>query len=143
MINNEFLLINKNIVPSVFNNVIAVKQLLLSDKNISVSEAVKKVGVSRSAYYKYKDNVFIYTGNNDKNTVNVLAILKDRAGAFSDVTSLLYKMGANILTVNQSMPVDGTASVSITLRTDTATVDINKTLERLSRLPVVISVKTV
>lgn len=143
LINNEFLLINRNAVPSVFNDVIAVKQLLLSNKAKSVSEAVKQVGISRSAYYKYKDSVFVYNGNDEKNIITIYAVLKDTAGAFSQVASLLYSNGANILTLNQSLPIDGTANVNITFRTDSVSIDIDQILEQIKKLPITISAKIV
>lgn len=143
LINNEFLLINRNVAPSVFNDVIAVKQMLLSNKVKSVSEAVKQVGISRSAYYKYKDNVFVYNGNDDNNIASVYAVLKDQAGAFSQITSLLYKIGANILTLNQSLPVDGTASVHITFRTDSVNMDTDKILDQIKKLPITVSAKMI
>ncbi len=143
LINNEFLLINRNVAPSVFNDVIAVKQILLSNKAKSVSDAVKLVGISRSAYYKYKDSVFVYNGNDEKNIVTIHAVLKDTAGAFSQIASLLYKIGANILTLNQSLPIDGTASVNITFRTDSVNIDTDKILEQIKKLPITISAKIV
>lgn len=143
LINNEFLLINRNVAPSVFNDVIAVKQILLSNKAKSVSDAVKQVGISRSAYYKYKDSVFVYNGNDEKNIVTIYAVLKDTAGAFSQIASLLYKIGANILTLNQSLPIDGTASVNITFRTDSVNIDTEKILHQIKKLPITISAKIV
>lgn len=111
----NYLLIDSSVLPDVFRKVIYAKGLLLSGEAASVSSAVRMAGISRSAYYKYKDKVFEYSENSE-DTLTLSAKLADNAGVLSAVMSCLYLAGANILSVNQSVPVNGSASVTITVR---------------------------
>ena len=82
----------------------------------SFASACKRIGISRSAYYKYKDCVFSYEELFTRKIVNIYLLLSDRPGVLSSVLVYLHSLKANILTVNQSIPVDGAAAVNISLR---------------------------
>lgn len=142
MESENYLLVNSKILPPVFQNVILAKELLASGKATSASQAAKMAGISRSAFYKYKDFVFKYSDNNG-NTVNLSALLSDKAGVFSALTTVLYNYGANIITVNQGIPVDGTANVSLTIKTDSITKPLNDLLNELLKVDGVISIKEI
>ncbi len=142
-IENEcFYLVNSKILPDVVKGVLYAKELLASGKATNTSQAVKMADVSRSAFYKYKDYVFRYD-NKDKNTLNLSAVLSDRAGVFSALTTSLYESGANIITVNQGLPVDGAATASLTVRTDSIKITVNALLNKLKSVDGVISVKVI
>ena len=111
----KFYLVDSSILPEVYSKVIKAKNLLLSGEVSSVSAAVKMAGISRSAYYKYKDSIFEYNAQGEE-TVAISAKLEDNAGVLSSVLSELYLFGANILSVNQSAPINSVANVSITVR---------------------------
>ena len=104
---DRYLLINPRVLPPVFENVIRAKELLSLGKATSAAQAAKMAGISRSAFYKYKDFVFKYSAGN-VSTINLSAVLSDRAGVFSALTAALYKCGANIITLNQGLPENGT-----------------------------------
>ena len=110
-----YLLVNSKVLPSVFKSVIKAKELLASGEASSTSGAVKAAGLSRSAFYKYKDCVFRYEPA-DPHEITLNAVLSDRTGVLSAMTGALSGLGANILTVNQSAPKSGLASVSIKIR---------------------------
>ena len=112
---SKYYLIDSSILPEVYTKVIKAKNLLLSEEVSSVSAAVKVAGISRSAYYKYKDKIFEYSAQGEE-TATINARLEDNAGVLSSVVSELYLAGANILSVNQSNPVNSVANVSITVR---------------------------
>lgn len=139
---SEYYLVDKKVLPSVFEGVIQAKELLANGLAANASQASKAAGISRSAFYKYKDYVFKYT-ESQANTVNLSAVLNDKAGVFSALTALLYKYGANIITVNQSMPVDGSAVVSITVRTDKLSVKIDTLLKKLREIDGVVSINSI
>lgn len=139
---SEYYLVDKKVLPSVFEGVIQAKELLANGLAANASQASKAAGISRSAFYKYKDYVFKYT-ESQANTVNLSAVLNDKAGVFSALTALLYKYGANIITVNQSMPVDGSAVVSITVRTDKLSVKIDTLLKNLREIDGVVSINSI
>ena len=110
----KYYLVNSTILPAVYSRVIEAKGYLASGEAASASQAAKMAGISRSAYYKYKDAIFEYNGENGDDTATISAKLKDNAGVLSSLMSELYKAGANVLSVNQSMPVNSAADVSVT-----------------------------
>ncbi|MGN1420784.1 MAG: ACT domain-containing protein [Eubacterium sp.] len=112
----KYYLVNSNILPEVFPKVIKAKNLLVSGEATSVSQAVRMAGISRSAYYKYKDAIFEYNTQESDETATINAKLKDNAGVLSALMSEIYKAGANVLSVNQSVPVNSVADVSVTVR---------------------------
>lgn len=111
----NYMLIDSSILPDVYLKVIKAKNLLASGEAISTSQAAKMAGISRSAYYKYKDKVFEYSEQGE-DTMTVNAKLIDNAGVLSSVMTELYQNGANVLSVNQSVPVNSVADVTITVR---------------------------
>ena len=134
-----YMLISSKVLPEVFKGVIAAKELLETGAEPNTSKAVKAAGISRSAFYKYKDYVFKYE-TDDRHKVTLGAVLKDRAGVFSAMTAELYRHGANIITVNQSAPKGGTAAVSITIRTDNTKISVSELVERLKTVEGIVSI---
>lgn len=142
MENDFYMLISSKVLPPVFKSVIKAKQLLSSGQAANASKAAKQAGISRSAFYKYKDYVFKYETDN-KNETTLNAVLNDRAGVLSAMTSALYSYGANIITVNQSAPNGGTASVSITIRTDESNMSVSDLVKHLKSVDGIVSIKSV
>ena len=112
----NFYLINASIVPDIYKKVIKAKSLLASGEAKSASQAAKMADISRSAYYKYKDAIFEYNGDARNHTATINAKLMDNAGVLSSLMAELYKAGANVLSVNQSVPIHSVADVSVTVR---------------------------
>ena len=135
----SYLLIDADILPPVFAGVIRAKELL-ADGKLSTAQAVKEAGISRSAFYKYKDFVFKYSGSGD--TLSLNAQLSDRAGVFSSLTAVLYGCGANIVTVSQGLPENGKANVSLTLSIGSE-MSAEELINRLLETDGVISIKVI
>lgn len=112
----NYYLVNSNILPSVYSKVIEAKNYLASGEAETASQAVKMAGISRSAYYKYKDSIFEYNTDSNDETVTINAKLKDNAGILSALMNELYVSGANVLSVSQSVPVNSVADISVTVR---------------------------
>ncbi len=122
----KYLLVDMSILPEIYVKVVEANGYLQSGEATSASQAAKMAGISRSAYYKYKDKIFEYNEQGDDVTA-INAKLIDNAGVLSSVMNELYLAGANILAVNQSIPVNNIADVSITVRlsqTDVSTEDL-------------------
>ena len=113
--NSQFIVVNASVLPEIFVKVLEVKKLLASREEKSSASACKRVGISRSAYYKYRDCVFSYE-RLTQNVITISAVLRDEEGVLSNVLSKLYSLNVNILTLNQSVPVDGVATVTVSLR---------------------------
>lgn len=110
----NYLLVDMSVLPEVYVKVIEAKGYLQSGEAANASQAAKMAGISRSSYYKYKDKIFEYSEQGDDVTT-INAKLQDNAGVLSSVMNELYLAGANILAVNQSIPVNNIADVSITV----------------------------
>lgn len=136
----KYYLVNSTILPAIYSRVIEAKGYLASGEAASASQAAKMAGISRSAYYKYKDAIFEYNGENGDDTATISAKLKDNAGVLSSLMSELYKAGANVLSVNQSMPVNSAADVSVTVRITEMTVSLSQLVDNIGRLEGVNSV---
>ena len=136
----NFYLINSNIMPDIYKKVIKAKSLLASGEAKNVAQASKMAGVSRSAYYKYKDVIFEYHGDDSSDTATINAKLKDNAGVLSSLMNELYKAGANVLSVNQSVPIHSVADVSVTVRIAEMTISKDELLKLIKEIDGVNSV---
>ena len=113
--NKEFYIVDKRILPKSIQNVIKVNNLILKTK-MSKYSAIKKVGISRSTYYKYKDFIKpFYEGGEDR-IYSLHLSLKDRVGILSDVLDVIAREKISILTVVQNMAVDGVAKSTILIK---------------------------
>ncbi len=112
----QLIVVDASVLPDVIGKVLEVKKLLANKEEKSSAAACKRVGISRSAYYKYKDCVFTYEDKLTQRIINLHAVLRDEAGVLSSVLSTLYDLDANILTVNQNIPIDGVAGVTFSVR---------------------------
>ena len=142
MQNSEFVLVSKKALPPVFAGVLLAKQLLAEGKAANATQAIREAGISRSAFYKYRDCVFPGSAENESN-INLSVSLSDKAGVFSAMTTVLYENGANLVTVNQGKPVDGIAAVSLTIDARHMRISADNMLELLKKTDGVISVRTV
>ncbi len=142
MQNSEFVLVSKKALPPVFAGVLLAKQLLAEGKAANATQAIREAGISRSAFYKYRDCVFPGSAENESN-INLSVSLSDKAGVFSAMTTVLYENGANLVTVNQGKPVDGIAAVSLTIDAGHMRISADRMLELLRQTDGVISVRTV
>jgi chorismate mutase len=139
----RLVVVDSSVLPDVFDKVIAVKKLIASGDEKSSASACKRVGISRSAYDKYKDYVFSYEEKLTQRIISIYTILRDEPGVLAGFISNLHSLNANILTVNQSIPVDSVASVTISLRLNEDTQDIMMIKEILSKLQGVVDLKII
>ena len=138
---SQYLLVDAKVLPEAFMKVVRAKQLLAQGKVKSLSEATKAVKISRSAFYKYKDCVFTYQNTNAKQIATLSAELVDEPGVLSDMLAALFKNGANILTINQNIPVDSVAPVSISMRIEALRVSTETLAEDLRKLDGVVNLR--
>ncbi len=113
-----FLLVDQEALPPVFAKVIEAKEYLRNSQASSTTEAARMAGISRSVFYKYKDAVYPYQEKNTDSIITVQVVLLDKPGVLMALISQFYRVGANILTINQNIPVNGKALVSISARID-------------------------
>ena len=94
----NFLLVDAKVLPDVFLKVVDAKMLLAQGKAKSSSQAAQMAGISRSAFYKYKDAIYLYDERMSENITTLYLTLEDRPGVLSLLLSELYRAGANIIT---------------------------------------------
>ena len=119
-------------VPDVFSKVLEVKKLLALYSKMSVNEAVSKIGISRSAYYKYKDSVFPFYEMSAGRIITMLFAVQDVPGILSEILSKISASNANILTIHQNLPINSIADITITLELTESTSDINMILDSIA-----------
>lgn len=140
---SQLILVHSNVIPTVFLKVLEAKKLLSKGMAKNSSEACKIVDVSRSAFYKYKDSVFFYSEKYGDKTITLYLKLSDEPGVLSSVLSVLYKNNANVLTVNQNVPIDGVADATITTRICENKTDMNKMRVDLEELDGIVEFKRI
>lgn len=128
-------------MPEIFTKVLEAKKMLACGEEKSSASVCKKIGISRSAFYKYKDFVFAYNEKMTQKIISLYIILKDEPGVLANVLTRLHARGANILTVNQNIPIDGVASVTVTVRLDGDTIESFDTTALFSNLYGVVEVR--
>ena len=105
-----------SVLPPVYHKILQVKELLESGQAETVNEAANMADVSRSAYYKYKDYVFPF--NQMQGILTLLIAVIDIKGVLSDMLTFMSDAGCNILTINQNVPVNGVANITVTVQTE-------------------------
>ena len=130
----EYYLVDKKVLPEVFVKVMEVKQRLNTGESISVNEAVRKTGLSRSAYYKYKDSVLpFYEATNGKK-LTLLITVENFQGILSSVLNVVATSKSNILTINQNIPINGLADISISLETESMFGSVEDIINDIKRI---------
>lgn len=126
----KFYIVDSSILPEVLDKVIEARMLLLNGEVKQVSEAVKKVGISRGTYYKYKDYVFLPDKDLHARKAVISLMLHHDKGILSEVLQILSNVNANILTINQNIPIHNWASVVISFDIS----DMRNTIEELMEM---------
>lgn len=125
----NYYIIKRRALPEVFLKVVQAKNLLEKEKAITVQEAVDLVGISRSSFYKYKDTIFPFYESERGSVVTFAIKIDDEPGLLSSVIQRVADYRANILTINQSIPISGVANLTISIEILPSTGDIEEMLQ--------------
>ena len=128
---SEYYVVKQKAVPEVLLKVVEAKKLLESGKAATIPDAVEKVDISRSSFYKYKDDIFPFHDNTQGTTITLSLSIDDEPGLLSDLLKVIADFGANILTIHQSIPINGVASLSISVQVLSTTSDVSRMLEAM------------
>ena len=132
--NSDFYLVRKRAVPETLLKVVEVNRLLSAGKVKTIQEAVDRVGISRSSYYKFKNDIEEFHSSMAGMTLTLSMEISDETGILSDILREIADFGANILTIHQSIPIGGMASVSISMQVLKSSENVSGLLENLERL---------
>ena len=123
----KYYIVAADALPEIFVKVAEAKRMMQAGEADTVGEATRLAGISRSAFYKYKDAVQPFNDMKAEHIITFQAMLKDATGVLSRVLAVFAASGANILTINQSIPTNGCAAVTISAETS----EMAETLEQL------------
>ncbi|MCR5221334.1 MAG: ACT domain-containing protein [Lachnospiraceae bacterium] len=138
---NNYFIVRKKALPEVLLKVVEAKSLLESEQAITVQEATDRVGISRSSFYKYKDDIFRFHDNTQGKTITLTFSMDDKPGLLADLLRIIARYGANILTIHQSIPINEVASLSISVQVLPTTGDVAGMIDEMEQQPGVHHVK--
>ena len=127
----KYFVVKQKAIPEVLLKVVEAKRLLESEKVLTIQESVDAVGISRSSFYKYKDDIFPFHDNSQGTTITLTFQMDDEPGILSDVLKIIAEYRANILTIHQSIPINGIASLTLSIQVLQTTGDISRMIEQL------------
>ena len=127
----RYFVMKERAVPEVLLKVVEAKRLLETGKVHTVNEAADQAGISRSSFYKYKDDIFPFHENSRGTIITLTFQMEDEPGLLSDVLKIIAEFGANILTIHQSIPINGVASLSLSMQVLPTTGNVSDMLEDL------------
>lgn len=130
----KYLIVESSILPEVYEKVVEARNLLQEDEVKQISEAVKRVGISRGTYYKYKDYVFLPSQNFMGRKAVISFTLMHKKGILSEVLNELSSMNANILTINQNIPIHDRANVVISMDMSDMDIMMDQVIKQLANL---------
>lgn len=123
---SKYFVVKQKAVPEVLLKVVEAKKLLESERVITVQEATDRVGISRSSFYKYKDDIFPFYDNAKGKTITLVMQMDDEPGLLSDLLHIVAVYHANILTIHQSIPVNGVATLTLSVEVLESTGNVSR-----------------
>lgn len=127
----RYYIVRERAVPEVLLKVVEAKRLLEMDRGLSVHEAAEQVGISRSSFYKYQDDILPFHDETKGKTVTFVLQMQDEPGLLSNVLRTVAEFGANILTIHQSIPINGVASLTLSIAVPSTTGDVTAMIEKI------------
>lgn len=131
---SRYFVVKQKAVPEVLLKVVEAKKMLETERALTVQEAADKVGISRSSFYKYKDDIFPFYDNTKGKTITLVVQMDDVQGLLSDLLHVVADYKANILTIHQSIPVNGVATLTLSVEVREDTGNVSSMLEELEEL---------
>ena len=128
---SKYFVVKQKAVPEVLLKVVEAKRLLESSKAMTVQEAAEQVGISRSSFYKYKDDIFPFHDNSNGKSITFILQMDDEPGLLSLVLQTIAEYKANVLTIHQTIPINGVASLTLTVDLLPITKDVSSMIEQI------------
>lgn len=130
----KFYLVREDVLPEAMKKTLDAKELIERGKAESIWDAVQKVDLSRSAFYKYRDTVFPFHTIVKEQLVTLFFYLEDRSGTLSELLHVVASSGCNVLTIHQTIPLQGRANVTLSLNTGSMSMPIDELMTRLRQM---------
>lgn len=129
--NGKYYVVKQKALPEVLLKVVEAKKLLESERAVTVQEATEQVGLSRSSFYKYKDDIFPFHDNIRGKTITFVVQMDDEPGLLSGVLKQIADYNANILTIHQTIPINGIALLTLSIEILPDTMDVSEMLAEI------------
>lgn len=126
-----FYIIKDEILPEIVRKTVKAKELLKNGKVRTINEATEKVGMSRSAFYKYKDFIFPFYEASLGKIITIAMVLEHQPGVLSRILDEIARAHGNVLTINQNIPIQGLANVTISFETGDMVKNIEELIEEI------------
>ena len=139
----KYYIVAANALPEIFVKVAEAKRMMQTGEADTVGAATKQVGISRSAFYKYRDAVHPLYENTRGKTVTISMNLDHTRGLLSSVLNSIASEGASILTINQTIPINNIANVTVTIETNEMQGELGRLMTRIEGLAGVQSLRIV
>lgn len=132
--NSKYFVVKQKAVPEILLKVVEAKKLLESKKGLTIQEVTEMVGISRSSFYKYKDDIFPFHDDAKGKTITFVLQMMDEPGILSNVLREIAEYQANILTIHQTIPINGVASLTLSVEVLPSSRDASEMLEAIENL---------
>jgi len=134
----KLFIVDAELLPEVFLKVSQAKEYLQTGECATIGAATAKAGISRSAFYKYKNAIMPFREMKRGQVITMSIITRDKPGVLSSVLAIFASIGANILTINQSIPTNGVGMVTLSITTEDMNLSLDQLFSRLEALPDVV-----
>ena len=138
-----YFVLKEKAVPEVLRKVVEAKRLIESGRCISVQEATDRVGISRSSFYKYKEDIFPFHDNVKGKTITMVIQLEDEPGILSEILQTVARYHANILTIHQSIPINGKGLLTVSVDIEDSETDVSAMIQDVEKIEDVSYVKII
>ena len=135
MVQHQYYVVKERAVPEVLLKVVEAKRLLESERAATVQDAAEAVGISRSSFYKYKDDIFPLHENTKGKNITFILQMDDEPGLLSEVLNIIAGFKANVLTIHQTIPINGIASLTLGIDILPITGDTMEMFAKIENLP--------
>ena len=129
---DKLYVVSKEALSEVLKKTIYAKELLETKKVANTTEAIKKAGISRGAFYKYKDLIMPFYDMQSEKKITFLMVLEDVKGVLSKILNIMAKYNVNVITINQNVPIDKVANVTITVDTFETKIKAEELVKKIS-----------
>lgn len=130
----KFFLVREDVLPEAMKKTLEAKEMIERKKVESVWEAVQRVDLSRSAFYKYRDTVFPFHTMVKEKLITLFFYLEDRSGTLSELLRVVANSGCNVMTIHQTIPLQGRANVTLSLNTAGMNMEIDELLKNFRKM---------
>ena len=134
---NEFYIVAADVLPEALKKTAQIKALLSQNSNLTINEAADKVGLSRSAFYKYRESIFSYNKMNKERIVTLIVTAADEISVLAECLQIITEMDGQILTVNRGLPIQDTSKSTLVIDTKNMKQEIETLVEKLYEIALV------